>query len=97
MVVGSALSDISDKDGEFLDAWPPAGYGKVDFAIPGLRQYLRESIDRITVIGVPNEVWSGGSFGVRAVSLGGCPFPSKLTQGTSDAFSIVHYPCHAGG
>ncbi|MDJ0358462.1 ATP-binding protein [Paenarthrobacter sp. PH39-S1] len=78
VVVESALSDISDKDREFLDAMAvqegpsaagqignmmkakpnvvskyrkrliaaglieSAGYGKVDFAIPGLRQYLRE-------------------------------------------------------
>ena len=78
MVVGSALSDISGKDRQFLDAMAaqdgpsaagqfgailkakpnvvskyrnrliapgliePAGYGKVDFAVPGLRQYLRE-------------------------------------------------------
>ena len=78
VVVESALSDISDKDREFLDAMAAqdgpsaagqigailkskpnvvskyrnrliaagliesAGYGKVDFAIPGLRQYLRE-------------------------------------------------------
>ncbi|MET3812395.1 ATP-binding protein [Arthrobacter sp. UYEF3] len=78
VVVESALSDISDKDREFLDAMTAqdgpsaagqigailkakpnvvskyrkrliaagliesAGYGKVDFAIPGLRQYLRE-------------------------------------------------------
>lgn len=77
VVVESALSDISDKDREFLDAMAhqdgssaaaqigniigskpnvvskyrnrliaaglieSAGYGKVDFAIPGLRQYLR--------------------------------------------------------
>ena len=79
VVVESALSDISDKDREFLDAMAlqdgpsaaglignimtakpnvvskyrkrliaaglieSAGYGKVDFAIPGLRQYLRET------------------------------------------------------
>jgi hypothetical protein len=78
VVVESALSDISDRDREFLDAMAAqdgpsaagqigailkakpnviskyrnrliaagliesAGYGKVDFAIPGLRQYLRE-------------------------------------------------------
>lgn len=78
VVVESALSDISDKDREFLDAMATqdgptaagqigailkakpnivskyrkrllaagliesAGYGKVDFAIPGLRQYLRD-------------------------------------------------------
>lgn len=78
VVIESALSDISDKDREFLDAMAAqdgpsaagqigatlkakpnvvskyrkrliaagliesAGYGKVDFAIPGLRQYLRE-------------------------------------------------------
>lgn len=78
MVVESALSDISEKDREFLHAMAAqdgpsvagqigaiikakpnvvskypnrliaagltesAGYGKVDFAIPGLRQYLRE-------------------------------------------------------
>ncbi|QOT18584.1 AAA family ATPase [Paenarthrobacter sp. YJN-5] len=78
VVVESALSDISDKDREFLDAMAAqdgpstagqiggilqakpnlvskyrkrliaagliesAGYGKVDFAIPGLRQYLRD-------------------------------------------------------
>lgn len=77
VVVESALSDISDKDREFLDAMAvqdgpsaaaqigqimkskpnvvskyrkrliaaglieSAGYGKVDFAIPGLREYLR--------------------------------------------------------
>ncbi|WP_026550375.1 ATP-binding protein [Arthrobacter sp. Br18] len=77
VVVESALSDISDKDREFLNAMAgqdgpstagrigqalgskpnvvskyrnrliaaglieSAGYGKVDFAIPGLRQYLR--------------------------------------------------------
>ena len=77
VVVESALSDISEKDREFLDAMAhqdgpsaaaqignlikskpnvvskyrnrliaaglieSAGYGKVDFAIPGLRQYLR--------------------------------------------------------
>jgi hypothetical protein len=79
VVVESALSDISDKDREFLDAMAlqdgpsaaglignimtakpnvvskyrkrliaaglieSAGYGRVDFAIPGLRQYLRET------------------------------------------------------
>jgi hypothetical protein len=78
VVVESALSDISDRDREFLDAMAAqdgpsaagqigailkakpnivpsyrnrliaacliesAGYGKVDFAIPGLRQCLRE-------------------------------------------------------
>lgn len=78
VVVESALSDISDRDREFLDAMAAqdgpsaagqigailkakpnviskyrnrliaagliesAGYGKVDFAIPGLRQYLRQ-------------------------------------------------------
>lgn len=78
VVVESALSDISDKDREFLEAMAAqdgpsaagqiggilkakpnvvskyrkrliaagliesAGYGKVDFAIPGLRQYLRD-------------------------------------------------------
>lgn len=78
VVVESALSDISEKDREFLEAMAAqdgpsaagqigaiikakpnvvskyrnrliaagliesAGYGKVDFAIPGLRQYLRE-------------------------------------------------------
>jgi hypothetical protein len=78
VVVESALSDISDRDREFLDAMAAqdgpsaadqvgailkakpnviskyrnrliaagliesAGYGKVDFAIPGLCQYLRE-------------------------------------------------------
>lgn len=79
VVVESALSDISDKDREFLNAMArqdgpsaagqignimkakpnvvskyrkrliaagliePAGYGKADSAIPGLRQYLRET------------------------------------------------------
>ena len=78
VVVESALTDISDRDRQFLDAMdaqggPSAagqigailkakpnvvskcrnrliaagliesiGYGKVDFAIPGLRQYLRQ-------------------------------------------------------
>ncbi|MFP3579689.1 AAA family ATPase [Arthrobacter sp. fls2-241-R2A-200] len=78
VVVGSALSDISDKDRDFLHAMAeqegpstaaqigsiikskpslvskyrnrliaagliePAGYGKVDFAVPGLRDHLRQ-------------------------------------------------------
>lgn len=87
VVVESALSDISDRDRDFLDAMTTqdgpsaagqiggilkakpnviskyrnrliaagliesAGYGKVDFAIPGLRQYLREEVDGTSVIG----------------------------------------------